>query len=282
MNDLAPLPKKKDPKTAVAAIDALEYAGAGFENMRLEEQLTPFIAILHMSSPQCVPGDEKYLEGAQAGMLLNSATGALYEQIELLACWRDYQFSAWQPRDLGGGFRGVYQPDDPRVRAAIDAVVRAKGPRARFQRIPFRDPDGDEVQELVEQYNLGVIYGDPLNLETARRALIGFTSTRIGPFRAWMTAAADIRVADPRDGVMRQPAMWAHRWRMTTAFTENKKGKWFNPVLRLANPGPPQASRVPVDDPLFGLGVEFYTQWRDGQVKADYAQATADTDEAPF
>lgn len=283
--------------TELAAYDFGDDAGAGTEGMRIEEQLTPFLSVLQGLSPQTNSSKPEFVENARMGMLYNSAVNAVYDGavgIEIMACWRDYQFTEWVPRDDyklpdgtvirgggggGGGFRGIHSPDDRDVRAAIAEAVQRFGKGARFRPIPFRNALTEEDTTLIEQFNLGVIYGAPnLTPETARRAMIAFTSTKIGVYKQYITAATDIAYPNPRRGEPNQPPMikpplWAHRWRVTTVPQSNKKGDFFNYRLQLAERGPPQASLVRRDDPLYVVAREFYELWTKGQVKADYDAA---------
>ncbi len=264
-----------------------EDAGLGTGGLSIDEQRLPFLVILHQSSPQCLRGNEKAVSGATAGMLYNTATQELYDGdqgVEFLCAWREKVYTAWLPRDDGGGFRGVLQADDPTVQRAIAENVQRHGRRGRFGKIPHHDPIEDEDQELVEQWNMGMVYGYPeLNPENAQRAIMAFTSTKIKNFVSWVQRANLIEYTI--DGKRQRPPAWGQRWRLTTTPTSNKQGSWFVPAFSQATPGPIATNAITRSHPLYLQGREFYALWADNKVQADYApeeEEVATTDEVTF
>lgn len=277
-NDPAPnLLDDESSSTDLTVVDFGDDAGRGMEKPRLEEQLTPFLAVLQALSPQCQEISDKYLPDARPGMFLNSATLELNpgrEGIEFVPVFRDYLYGEWTNRDQGGGFHGTKQPDDPIVRD----LLKAQG---RFRKLLM--PDG---HELVEQFNLYALVGrSPLVIDHAARVVMGFTSTKIGPYRQWFTRADAIQYRD-RSGKLIKPPLWAHRWRLSTFPTSDKQGRpYYNVKLDLLNPGPPYASLLARTDPLYLAAREFYDQAAAGIVKVDYAEAATrepGDDDTPF
>jgi hypothetical protein len=65
--------------TNVATYDLGEDAGAGTEDMRMEEQLTPFLRILQKGSPQVDEESPEHMPGAKPGMLFDTATQETYD-----------------------------------------------------------------------------------------------------------------------------------------------------------------------------------------------------------
>ena len=302
---LAPL---SDQPTDLAVYDFGEDAGSGLEDVGMDEQLTPFLTILQGLSPQLNRSKSEYVPEARMGMIYNTATKACYDGdvgIPIVSVWREYQYTEWVPRDDyelpdgskiaggGGGFRGVHSPDEKEVQQAIRETVARFGRTARFRPIPFRNAETEEGTILTEQYNLGVIYGsaegEELNEINARRAMIAFTSTKIGPYKSFITNVLDIRYPNPRGGAPITPPLRAHMWRANTVPQSNKKGDFYNWRLRLENSGKTQNSLIPMSAPLYIMAKEFYTQWKSGQVKVDYNQdaenvstAVAEGDQIPF
>ena len=212
-------------------------AGLGTGGLSIDEQRLPRLMILHMSSPQCLRGHEAHVPGAQAGNLFNTATQEVYDGdqgIEFLSCWREKVYTAWAPREEGGGFRGEFRPDDPTVVRAIHANVQRLGARrGRFGKIPFRSDDGEDL-ELTEQWNLGMIYGAPtLTPATAQRVMMPLTSTKIRTFVLWVQRADAVEYVST-DGKRQRPPSWGQRWRLTTASMNNNKGSWYVPVFSQA------------------------------------------------
>jgi hypothetical protein len=277
--------------TDVEVYDVGDDEGLGFEGMGLDEQLTPFLAIIQGLSPQLNRSKPQYLPEARQGMILNTASGTLFdgeEGLEIVPVWREPVYTEWVPRDDyrlpdgevirggggEGGFRGAHSPDDPAVRAAIAETMKRFGASARFRPIPFRNAETEEDTTLIQQFNLGIIYSPvrPFDLGASRRALLAFTSTKIKVYQAFLGNASDIKYRQP-DGRYVVPPLFAHRWRLSTVPQSNKKGDFFNWKLVLAEPGRTSLSVIRRDDPIYEAAREFNAQWRDGRVKVDYASA---------
>lgn len=268
--------------------DLGDDVGLGLEGLRIEEQLTPFLAIIQASSPQVIRSKAQYIDIARPGMILNTVLGEVYDGdigIPIIPVWREPVYTEWVPRNDyslpdgqvirggggDGGFRGVYSPDDPDVLAAIAETRRRFGKRFRFRPIPFRNLDTNEDTTLVQQFNLGVLYSinEPMNLDNIRRAMVAFTVTKIKVYQKFLAAAAEMKYKQP-DGSYKPASLFAHRWRLQTAFQTNKKGDFFNWQMTLAEPGRTSASFIQRSDSLYRTAREFYDQWAAGQVKADY------------
>lgn len=258
--------------SALQAYDFGEDTGAGQEQMRIEGMLTPFINIIQPTSAQLKPGKAEYIPDAKMGMFLNTATGRLYsgeEGIEVMPVWMEYLYTEWIPVDDGGGFRGTHDPDSE----LIQNLLREAGDKGRFQKLEWTNDAGEHV-ELIEQWNVAVIYGSPKIEEgTMRRGLLPFTSTKLGQYKAWMAAISDITYPNPRTGKHAAPPMWAHRWKVNTTMRTNKKGDWFVYKIGLAEPGDSRLSLVPPNDLVYIEAKKFRDLWRGGQVKADYKSA---------
>lgn len=273
------------------AMDFGEDSGVGMENLEISEQLIPFMALLQGLSPQVDRSKPEFVEGAEMGQLFNTATKATYPVVgtaglPFLPVWREHQFTEWVPRtnitypdgrvihgSANGGFRGIHDPNGPEVRAAIDDAVTKYGRAALFRPLPFHNDEQNEDTVLIDQFNLGIIYGWPeLDEFSARRAMLAFTSTKIGVYRSFITACDDIKYPNPRTGRMEPPPMWAHRWRLGSVSQTNAKGTFFNYRVSIEK-RPEHLSLVPMNTPLYAAAKEFSTQWRAGQVKGDYQQA---------
>jgi hypothetical protein len=161
--------------TALQVVDLGEDAGAGTEDLRTEELLTPILRILQKGSPEVDPAMSEYNEDLRAGMIYNIATQEAYAGktgIEMVVCARDYHYGMWVPRDLGGGFRGMLRPEDPAVRQGL-----AK--HGKFKKLPHTTEEGEQV-ELVETIQLYVLYAeDHLTDHNAQRAIVAFTSSAL-------------------------------------------------------------------------------------------------------
>ena len=254
------VPAKDGPGTAIEAYDFGEDAGHGFEGTTAAELLTPFLSIIQGLSPQLDPTSPKYLDAAKQGMILNTVTNELYNGqngLEIVAVYRRPTFTEWVPREQGGGFQGEREIDDPEV-------LRLKHEQGNFKKLQT-----DHGTDLIEQYNLFVMYGAPdIDEVNASEAVLAFTSTKIGAYKQFYTRAKAIAYPDGKGGVI-QPPLWAHRWRMTTVSQKNTKGTFFNWKIDLAE-GTPHASLLKRTSPLYQRAKAFGEMLAAGKATANY------------
>lgn len=282
----------------LAAYDFGDEAGAGFEDMSVKEQLVPFINLLQGLSPQIDRSRSEYVEGAQMGMLFETASQELFDVkignpesgLTFIPCWREEVYTEWVPRNdvtfpksgkvirggsAGNGFRGVHKPDEPAIRQAMQMAQQEFGRSWEFRPLPFYNADQNEETILTHQFNVGIIYGWPeLDEMSAQRAMLAFVSTKIPTYQQFMTASRKIRYLNPATGKLAEPPLYSHRWRLGVVPQENNKGKFFNYRITLEKPLPWHNSLVRRDSVLYAFAKEFYEQWREGQVKGDYTTAS--------
>lgn len=193
---------------AVAVSDYGSDSGAGFEGTTGADLSVPFLSILQSNSPQV---EENMVEGAESGMLFNTVTRELAkgdEGIIFLPCHKELAFVEWVPRDKGGGFVGLHDPNGDVVKKAIE------------------DNDGNRIgklktgaNDLIEtHYVYGLILAE--DGETSMGfAVISFTSTKIKPFRDWITAMYTMKG---------KPPMFANRAKIRTIKQKNDFGTFYN------------------------------------------------------
>lgn len=194
---------------AVAGYDYGEHSGVGFEGTTPNDLSIPFLSILQSNSPQVENGDPA---GAKSGMLFNTVTRELIDGEEggvvFLPCHKEMAYVEWVPRAKGGGFVGLHLAESDEVKKAISA-----NDGKRIGKLAIGD------NELVETY---YVYGLVLNhdgSESLGFAVISFTSTKIKPFRDWVTAMYTLK---------HRPPMFANRARIRTVKQRNELGTFCN------------------------------------------------------
>lgn len=69
------------PKLNIASyVD--NFGDAGFENVTSENMAMPFIKLISDASPENKKTNEKYIEGAAPGMIVNTVTKKLYDGVK--------------------------------------------------------------------------------------------------------------------------------------------------------------------------------------------------------
>jgi len=259
---------------------ASEYgddAGLGAENFTSAELLIPFFRILQGLSPQLDESAPEYVEGARQGMILNTATGALYDGkigVGFVPCYREHRYLEWVPREAGGGLVGVWEVSDARLAAL-------KKEHGSYGKLPLASGN-----QLVETFSLfgvfthltGVAGGAPAVDESQpfTRGVISFSSTGIKSYKKMSTRLNELV------GVPARAPLFAWNWVMGTVMEQNTKGKFYSWRPGLLG-GSPTAAQLRPTAPLYRTARDFYLSLRDGAARADYAGSTGDGDEEiPF
>lgn len=274
-----------EQRQELMVVDLGQNAGAGLEDMSMDEMLTPFLRILQKGSPQVDPAmPEQCIEEARPGMIFNTATQELYsgkDGVEIVVCARDHHYGSWVPRDSGGGFRGMFKPNDP-------AVLKLRAQHGKFKKLPYMMDN--EAVHLVETIQFYVLYAaKDLDEFNAQRAIISFTSTAMPVAQMHLTRHMNWKYRQS-NGTSSPAQLWSYKWLFTLVPQQNAMGSWFNWRTELLPRGGTaiQALIKPTDE-LWRMGEEFYQLYRSGGVMVDQnaggSAATGgafDSDEIPL
>lgn len=248
---------------ALATLDYdLEDLDQGFEETTAGDFKLPFLRPLQKLSPQADADSKDYIPGAKAGTFINTATGELIDGKDgflFIPVHRTHQYLEFVPRDQGGGFVASYEPDAPEVAAALKAMGKKFG-KAKI---------GDS-NELIETYNM---YGLYVADDAARPVVVPFASSAIDAYKTIMSKMDLVRVNVPGRGKVRLP-MFAHQVRLTTRFTENKKGSWHKMFADFEG-GSAESARLPKDSPLFAQAKAFRDLVLSGRTKVEHEASGA-------
>jgi hypothetical protein len=186
-----------------------EDAGVGFEGTTANDLSIPFIGILQSNSPQ-IDGDNP-VEGAKPGMLYNTVTGELISG-ELgqafIPVHYDRAFVEWTPRDKGGGFVGLHDPNSELVKAEVE---KHKGQRGKIIL-----SNGNELIETEYCYCLLL---EPDMKTPSGFAVLSLTSTKLTPFRKFKTSLFMLKG---------KPPLFVNRGVLKTTKQKNEKGTFYN------------------------------------------------------
>ena len=118
---IVPVDTSKLPATASASSGALavvdygDDAGRGLEGLGREEVKIGMLRILQSNSPQVKPPTAGGIDGARMGMIFNTATKDMWDGergLLVVPVERDHNVVEYIPRDAGGGFVGIREPND--------------------------------------------------------------------------------------------------------------------------------------------------------------------------
>jgi hypothetical protein len=229
----------------------------------------PFMQLLQDGSPLVKKGPRK-LADAEAGMIYNTITGELFSGDEgvlvlpIATSLRKYDECI--PYDEGGGFRGSYFPEHPRVTTATPGEKRGI-------LIPAENPEGTE---LIETAYFFLVFP-----ATVSWAVCTMKSKNWQSARTWNTLIDGVRFVGKKGAY--RPAAYAMQYRLGTRLTDNK-GKEPSYVYTVKSEG-----RV-IDANIYNYAREFalfVDKFKSGEVKVtppseQQPEPPAGTEEVPF
>lgn len=251
--------------TNLAKLDFGDHAGVGFENQTQDDIAIPFLALAQALSPEVQDGDPKQIPGAKIGSLFNTVTRELLpDTVYFVPCTTQHVYVEWVPRDAGGGFVDVHQPDSMLVKTA------------RAQAESFNDLKTDEGHELIETFYIyGLLLDGPEAKTSVSPIVIAFTSTKIKKYKALMTKLRTIKG---------KPPMYAFRLGITSVADKNKKGQPFKnfEIIPAIGGSLMEALNLPgtEHEPLLNEGKALVEAIHGGLAKADHASQSNAKSEA--
>ena len=250
------LAKKNEATTALGhSFDYGAMAGDGWDNTGSEDFTIPFLAIIQAMSPQVQESEAEYIEGAKAGMLLNTASQEIFDGkdgVEFVPCLTQHLYVEWKNRQTdGGGFIGIHTSDS-------DVVKDAKNRSTQFGKytVPVEGGVDHDLVETFYIYGL-IVKGD----EIVTPCMISFSSTKIKAYKGIMT---------PLRQVKGRPPLFAFKLKISTVSEKNAKGSFHNFKISPANGSAVESLMAP-DHPFVVAGKEFKEQVAEGKAKVDHS-----------
>ncbi len=193
-----------------------EDAGGGFEDVTADDLQIPFLNVMQSGSKEV---EEQTIQGVKAGDIVNSVTKEIMKQpFSFQPVYREEQWVEWIPRLKGGGLVDQHEPDSD----IVLEVIRKNG----GTRMPPKDEEGKRVglkyngNELVETYYVYGLILDEDGDSIEGMGVLAFSSSKITPYRKWLTSMFQIKGAPP---------LWSQRARISTAKQKNAAGQpYFN------------------------------------------------------
>src|SRR5690349_9060099 len=210
--------------TALAPMNFESDAGQGMEGADKDSFAVPFLLMLQGLSPAV---NESLVDGAKAGMMMNSVTNELFSSARVIPCGYKRVYLRWKPRDEGGGFKGemsVTQFEQLVREGKAKEVENSKGDMV------WKDHEGCELKDTRVHFCL-LLTPDG----GAKPIIISMGSTQIKRSRRWMTRMGDI-VMKRGDGSSYTPATYSHVYTLKSEKEDNEKGTWFSYNIDMEGP----------------------------------------------
>jgi len=202
------------------ADDMEQYAGAGTSDRR-EENVIPFLRVLQKTSPQVNKKDPAYVEGAEPGLLYNTASRRLIKAEDpgtgplALQAHADMYEVEWIPRAAGGGFVAQHPIDTPLLKEVME-VPNPQDPTGK--RTIRMLPNGHQLVTTAYHYLVMV--------DTLEAVVLGLSSTGLQTHRAWNTMLRNKKLRG-RNGLIIAPS-FATVVRLRTFWQQNERGDWYS------------------------------------------------------
>lgn len=194
--------------------DLMKYASAG-DDFASNDISIPFVRILQKLSPEVDEESSDYLEGAKPGMLLNTATGKLYdakEGIVIIPVRYQRELTEWKPRESGGGMVAYYGTD--------------LSPLARAKKNEKGKPVTTDGNNLVESGTYYCLLFNPAD-GSYEQVIIGMSSSNFKPARAWNTMIKNLRVSDGKGGFVKNPSLFLGAYKLSSEKVTKDVNTWY-------------------------------------------------------
>lgn len=273
----------------------LRGSDAGGQDKRL-----PILRVLQANSPQAKRGNPAYIPGAKEGDFINTATGQIYDGergLYFIAAYKHLKFPEYIKREedgSGGGFLGIYEPEDPVVKAGQKLRMEQFG--NLFGPLPNGQTDDGKDRQLIETYYVDGVYiipnedgTFPGEFGTMFNASMAYSSSFIRSYNQWKNQLENMTyMIKRRDGSV-GPALatlWTHVWHVRTITRPRGTLSWMVPRITLAEKDEKGAereyrySKLDRNDYLYIQAERLREEILEGHVELNFEKDKSDLDQA--
>lgn len=212
------LPSLLNADGAVAFTDDFFDGETGLEDVNKDDITLGRITVLQGLSPQVNRRKDEYVEGAEQGMLFNTATKHVADEMMVVVAAYERRYIEWTPREkpcpvdnlpkpVGGGLYRDYGTDGEILKECVRWEENGS----------LWTPRGNELVITGTYYVI-----DPMTLT---RAFIAMGKTQLTPSKKLMAAISDEKIRT-RDGI-RQAPIFYRAWMLGSTIREVGENSWF-------------------------------------------------------
>lgn len=193
----------------------MQFAGAGTDNLTIDDIQIPYLSIIEKNSPQLDEDKkDKYIDGAKTGHVFNTATNELFKDgVLVIPVAYEKKYVEWKPREVGGGFVGAH--------ASLDGMPTHKSADGREDLLE----NGNTIVPTAYHYVLVV---SPLGVY---EAVISMAKTRTKASRNWNTAMMQLQVKRPDGRVLNKVPSFATMYSLSTVKQEKNNNTWYTWII---------------------------------------------------
>lgn len=190
------------PKSEIAEARPayMQGTGLGNENVGQRDIVVPRLGIIQGLSPEIDPDSERFIANAQQGMMFNSLTRELFDEVIVVNCAYNREFPVFKLRKHGGGFNGTFGTEVEAARhiASLEAPAQYEAVETANHFCLLLDQDGPDAKTIGE-------------------IVIAMSSTKLKVSRNW-NSMIRLRGAD----------RFSCMWKILTSKEKNDKGTFYN------------------------------------------------------
>lgn len=198
----------------IAMDELMSDAGAGVENMGMDDIAVPYLYVLQPGSPQVDEDSESYVRGAKSGMFYNNVSNEVYDGrevgLKVIPCAYERKYVEWIDRDTGGG--GYVADHDIESGILSETKPNEKG-------IPILG-NGHLIIETAYHY---VYFQNPLT-GTWEEIIIPMKSTMLKKSRRWNKTL----MATLIPGTTSRAPRWLYPYQLKTVKETKNDKTWSN------------------------------------------------------
>lgn len=242
-----------------------QFAGNGMEGVDAESFAIPFLAVLQKMSPAADADAPEYIEGAKAGMFMETVSRQLYDGkvgVRIVPCAYKREFIRWGSEDGNESYKGAYTPEQV-LAMREDGTVRELDNRLYFP-LPDGTVSEKKCDRLSDTRNHYVLILDDEGGWS--RALMSLSSTQIKKSKHLMSALSNVKLRGAAG--MYTPPTFANVVRAQTKLEQNDKGSWHGLQFTLEG-------REGLTRDIFVDAKAFCDEVRKGSIAANYEQAAS-------
>lgn len=228
-----------------AEIDFTQDAGLGLDNIGKDDILIPRFAILQAQSKAVDEDSHLYVEGAKAGLILNSAFDTLEDALHVVPVARIRHFVEWQAG------HGAFVEDHGENPTILDECTEGEG-------YAMLTPEGNEIFETVTFYVL-VVKEDGVD-----QAVLSMSKKQLKKAKKWTGLISKERVPRPDGNGTYQPPIFYRSYKLTTVKEKNDSGSWYGWKIDKDV----TLSELPNAREIYQMAKSFHSAVAKGEVKA--------------
>jgi hypothetical protein len=193
--------------------DFFAGAGEGLEDFSQSDFLIPYVRIIQALSKELQKNHAKYIQGAEQGMFVNSATRKTFSGEKgflAIPVGFGHRYMAWRPNNAGP----AYDMGNDATKFN-EATPDDKGKR--------HDENGNELSDAL-QFFVILVNEDTGEYEVA---VLNFTGSQARKGRGWATTINNRMERHPTTGKLIRPAIYFYSYRITSVPESNDQGSWY-------------------------------------------------------